>query len=889
MGDRPLKRNQKLTSAIVTVLSLHGAAAAQAAAPGASEEIVDIVVTAQRRSESVQNVPITIQALSGEALSQLNVTTFDDYAKYLPNVTTQGLGPGQNNIYMRGLATAVGGLQGSGVVGSFPNVAIYIDDQSAQVPGRNIDIYTVDLERIEVLEGPQGTLFGAGAQAGVVRYITNKPKLDITEAAFNAGYATTAHGGDSNNIDGMINLPLIPDKLAVRAVAYNDSRGGYINNIPGTFARSPNDLGVGYQYHATAANMATVNNNNIVGPAINPVVYKGLRVAALYKFNEDWNALVSQTYQDIRADGVFAEQAVSSDGVKQPDLTVQLYNPSWTKDKFSSTAWTLNGRIGALKGVYTGGFLVRNVEQVQDYTNYTRGKYANYYQCVSAAYTTDGKSRCYSPSATWHDLEKNTHQSHELRLSTPDDWRVRAIAGLFYEDYKIDEQVDWLYKTATDYFGNIAPPTGYYTLNGSPLLPNGHPVRYSTPGAVLVPLTPSDNNPNVRNINDGFFDDIKRGYTQKAEFASVDFDILPKVLTITGGTRHYSIDTTEKGSVVGSFGCKTFTKGGPGTPLNPCVNHSNFTNLDALQLDRTYSGWKSRANLTWHVTPEAMVYYTWSQGFRAGGFNRPNSVESSSPLTGLWIPPVGFKPDNLTNNEIGWKTEWLGHKLQINGAIYQEEWKDTQISIFDPGVTGNLTFTTNGGDYRVKGLELTAVWRVTHGLTVQGGAAWNHSELTQQGVFTDFNGNPIDFTKLNKPGTTVNAGLSNPTGLIGSPLAASPPIQFNFRGRYDFPMDTYDGFVQLGVVHQSHSLASTDTLTKDLQGNSIAYDLPEFTVWDGALGFSKDTWTAQFYGQNLTDKRAVVWSNARQWYKSDTINRPRTLGLRFSYSFAGTK
>ena len=113
-----------------------------------------------------------------------------------------------------------------------------------------------------------------------------------------------------------------------------------------------------------------------------------------------------------------------------------------------------------------------------------------------------------SPSATWHDVERNTHQSHEFRLSTPDDWRIRGLAGVFWEDYKIDEQVDWLYKTASDYFGNIAPPTGYFTLNGSALLPDGHPVRYSTPGAVLVPLTPSVNNPNVRSSKNSSLDRI---------------------------------------------------------------------------------------------------------------------------------------------------------------------------------------------------------------------------------------------------------------------------------------------------------------------------------------------------------------------------------------------
>jgi iron complex outermembrane recepter protein len=887
-----MNSNQKLSYAIAAILSgsagglVHAAAATDTEA---SDSIQEITVTAQRRTENIQNVPITIQALTAEALTQLNVTTFDDFVKYLPNVTSQGLGPGQNNIYMRGLASAVGALQGSGVVGSFPNVAVYLDEQSGQLPGRNLDIYAADIERIEVLEGPQGTLFGAGAQAGVVRYITNKPKIDVTEANFNAGYATTAHGDPSNNIDATINLPLIADTLAVRGVIYNETRGGYINNIPGTFARGPNEPGVGYQYHACPANCPAINNNNLVANAINPAYYKGVRVEGLWKINEDWNALVTQSFQDLEADGVFAEQQVSSAGVRQPDLTVQQYNPSYDKDKFENTALTINGRLGALKAVYTGGYLVRNVEQVEDYTNYARGKYANYYQCVSSGTSLTGKAQCFTPSSTWHDIEHNTHQSHEIRLSTPDDWRLRALGGLFYEKYEIDEQVDWLYKSATDYFGPIAPPTGFFELNGSPLLPSGHPVTYSTPGAVLVPLTPSDNNPNVRNINDGFFDDIKRGYTQKAAFASADFDIIPKVVTITAGTRYYRIDTTEKGAVVGSFHCKDFS-GGVTPPLSPCVNHSNFTNLDALDLDKLYTGFKSRGNVTWKITPDTMVYYTWSQGFRAGGFNRPNSVESSSPLTGAWAPPVAFGPDNLTNNEIGWKTEWFEHRLQWNGAIYKEDWKGTQISLFDPGVTGNLTFTTNGSAYRVKGIETTLAARVTHELTVMAGASYNNSKLIQPSSFTytegPNKGQPINFSTLTDPKTGAVLGLSNPGGLVGDPLAGAPLYQANLRVRYEVAVGDYLPFVQVGAVHQASSYSSTDRLTKDLQGNSIAYVNPAYTEYEASLGVSRDAWMVQAYGQNLTDERAELYSNYRQWYKAVTVDRPRTLGIRFSYKFS---
>ena len=155
--------------------------AANAAAPAAADQLATIVVTAQRRAENIQDVPISMQALTSQTMRQLNIQTFDDYVKYLPNVTAANNGPGQNEIFMRGVSAGSQASQGSGSTGLWPNVAVYLDDQSVQLPNRNLDIYAADLQRIEVLEGPQGTLFGAGAQAGVVRYITNKPKLDVTE------------------------------------------------------------------------------------------------------------------------------------------------------------------------------------------------------------------------------------------------------------------------------------------------------------------------------------------------------------------------------------------------------------------------------------------------------------------------------------------------------------------------------------------------------------------------------------------------------------------------------------------------------------------------------------------------------------------------------------
>jgi outer membrane receptor protein involved in Fe transport len=908
-------RFEYLTPDSVGIFATQAAAAGpetggSAPTPRGEDDLQEIMVTANRREESLQDVPIAMQVLTGDTLTQLNATTLDDYIKYLPGVTAHGIGPGQNNIYVRGLATAVSGIQGAGSNGSFPNVAVYLDEQSAQLPYRNLDVYAADLERIEVLEGPQGTLFGAGAEAGAVRYITNKPKLDVTEGSATAGYGYTAHGEANSNVEAMINLPLMPDTLAVRGVIYEEERGGYINNIPATFARARTDLGIHYAEAdgQVPADSVVINNSSVTGNAINPVRYSGMRLEALFKVDDDWRVLVAQSYQNMQADGVFAEMAANSLGQPQPALTVQLYNPSYDKDRFENTALTINGRAGDLSLVYAGSYLMRNVDQVQDYTAYARGSYADYYQCGNP--TPNSKNpppnpaaaRCFSPSSTWHDQERNTHLSQELRLSTPADWRIRGVGGLFYDDYRIQEQVDWLDLTALPYFNPIGPPTGYYTLNGSPRLPNGEPVLFSTPGAVFVSAPVTLNNPNIRPSDDGFFEDITRGYTQRAAYLSVDFDLVPNTLTLTVGTRYFDTDASESGASVGSRGCQLINRS-TGVP-DPCVNHSNLTNLNALDLDRGFAGFRSRADLSWKMTPDALLYYAWSQGFRAGGFNQGsifqvNSPLISSPLTigpapwqaqarehGGWVPPLDYAPDTLINNEVGWKTMWLERRIQWDGAIYQENWNNAQVGAYNRGVLGSVVTTINGGNYRVRGIESFGVAHVTSGLTLEGGAHWNRSELIKEASFQWADGTRIVFPLPYNPSQTpAGQTFSNPAGSLGSPLAGAPPFEGNVRVRYEFTWNGYGAFVQSTAVHQSHLLASTNFLTPDVQGNSTAYELPGFTTYDGAVGIGKDGWLVQLVGANLSDTRGQLFANYAQWYKAVTVSRPRTVGLRFSYKF----
>src|ERR1700723_3403840 len=616
-----LQNNHKLACAIAAVLSTCAAAAHADTAvdAAASSGIDEVVVTATRRSESIQDVPLTIQAITGDQLKQLNVSTFDDAIKLLPNVTFANNGPGTGNIFMRGLSAGFAGGQSSASIAPFPNVATYLDDQSLTFPSRNVDVYMVDMERIEVLEGPQGTLFGGGAEAGALRYITNKPKINVTEGNANATYGLTAGGDPNTAVNATINLPLIQDTLAVRAVIYNDRRGGYIDNVASTFTRENTDLGNSFtgitpvnglcpngmppgSKGCAVPNTPVGNNNDLVGNAINPVTYTGTRVSALYQINDDWNVLIAQSYQNMEADGEFVQYPTGSDGQALGPDQVTLFTPSYDKDSFENTAWTVNGKIGDLKAVYTGGSMVRHIEQQADYTNYSRSSGGWYYSCTGGSGLGAGTPpTCYSPISSWLDTVRNTHQSHEFRLSTPDDWRTRGILGAYYENFLIDDVMDFNYKTIPS-----CTPANLTTAlaGGAPCVAN----VTTAPGSTAT-------DPGERSDSTAFGEDVQRGYKQTAVFGSVDYDLIPKVLTLTAGTRWYHYSEFQTGSQY-ETGANCVN-----VPNGQCVGGS-AVNINAENLNTTYTGFKSRGNLTWHITPDTMMYYTFSQGFRPGAFNR---------------------------------------------------------------------------------------------------------------------------------------------------------------------------------------------------------------------------------------------------------------------------
>ena len=897
-----MTNSNKLAFAIATVLGT--CATAASAAETASSGIEEIVVTAQRRSESVQDVPITIQALTGEQLTQIGVATFDDVLKLLPNVTQGSNGPGQGTIYMRGLSVGYAGSQSSASINPFPNVATYLDDQSLTFPGRSVDVYMVDMERVEVLEGPQGTLFGGGAEAGAVRYITNKPKLNVTEGHVEAGYGWTAHGDPNTSVSAVLNVPLIQDHLAFRGVVYNDRRGGYIDNVPSTFTRNAaNDHGPNAYSSSYPASLPSSNNYLLAEKAQNPVTYQGARLSLLWQINDNWDALIQQSYQYLDAEGMPFQMPVGLDFQPLQDLQETSFMPTWNRDHAQTTAWTVNGKFGDLKALYTGAYLTRHVDAQMDYTNYTRTAGGFYYTCTGGGGSNlgnPGPATCYSPVVGWTDYFETTHQSHEIRLSTPDDWRLRGLVGAFWEDFRIKDDMNFLQKTIPDCTAaNLAA-----ALAGGPIcLADVIPVN-----AVI--------DPSMRNSMTNFGEDMERGYKQTAFFASIDFDLIPKVLTITGGTRYFKYDEDQHGS--------QYTTGGR------CQNILNGTGCFATPFSYTadYSGFKSRGNLTWHITPDVMAYYTFSQGYRPGAFNRlpggrtpvwvdfnnvplPNGVVA---VPGVNVPatnsgatpnrptqfnkPTAYGPDSLTNNEVGIKSEFLNRRLQVNVAAYQMDWKNVQTLIYNPPVYGNTTFGLTGPNYRINGGELQFVVKPVEQLTLSGSASYNDAKqstspcIVSLGVTASTPNNPIPAGQCI---TQVRAGdhnvaVQNALGAVGATPAFSPKLEYNLRARYDWTFDDYKAYVTAGMSHVDDMSNQPSTFPS---GDGVAvptttwlrYTMPGYNTYDAAFGVARGQWDGTLYCQNCTDTRASVFTSSGQDVKAEIPLRPRVFGLRLGFKF----
>ena len=388
------------------------------------------------------------------------------------------------------------------------------------------------------------------------------------------------------------------------------------------------------------------------------------------------------------------------------------------------------------------------------------------------------------------------------------------------------------------------------------------------------------NDPGLRSSTTAFGEDTQRGYAQTAAFASIDFDIIPNKLTITGGTRYFNYREFEVGSQYGTnSSCVD-------VPNGQCTDYKNINGND----DKIgYHGFKSRANITYKVTPRTLVYYTFSQGFRPGGFNRAAGlVANDANGNPQYNKPNGYSPDSLTNNEIGLKTELFEHRLQLNVSAYDMDWDNVQFLFFNPTQLGNTTFGVNGPNYNIKGAEAQVVAKATPNLTIQGSATYDHD--TQSNSPCLVNNVPSSPGFGNCITEVKGQPFVNPFGATGTTPAFSPAWQANLRARYDHDVGPYAAY---GIVGASYTDSEFNQPATYLSGVGVTvpnttylrYEQPAYVTFDTTLGVKKDFWFAELFADNLLDSHASTFTSSAQFIKSEVPIRPRIYGLKIGASF----
>jgi len=660
---------------IAVAAALYGVAAgrclpALAADPGTASEptvpevLQEVIVTATKREENLQDIPETVEALSAKDIQNLGITHFEDIVRTMPTVSYQSIGPTDQMFYMRGVSDG-----SSANASNISTTGYFLDDASTSYYGYIPDLHLYDVERIEVLDGPQGTLFGAGAMSGAIRVITNKPDVNTFSAGTDVDYGKVDHGGNNTTEEAFANLPLIPGSTAVRFSVYDVHEGGFIDN----------ELATRDWVNGVVSTDAQWARNDY-----NTEKEYGGRAAITQKIGDSWTATLTANYQRQDTDGCWCQDP-DRYGLRE----VAHFGPEGISDSFTDYDLNVQGDVGIGDLVYASTFWSYPYHYTTEYSEYVQyNPFPDYYQNSPALLQsltcqtgptvqggTDPYSGCQAPTM-YYTYDQWTRQwSNELRLQSKPGGRWHWLAGLYWQKTRQIWDTYYLmpgmqpdgeaYQSALSYYSS------YYTGTAAPL-----------PHEWYSSL----------NRNDSL---------NTAEFADVSFD-LTKHWSIELGARYFDWTFDSSDQWAGYFYQ-------PKTP----------SGLTKVSGDKP----SAKASISYKPSQQLLLYGTFSQGYRQGGSNA--GASTSCYQNGV---PLTYKPDTLNNYELGWKSEMLDSRMRWNGAFYYMRWDGYQAPIFDDSICPT-TFNANFGTARIYGAETNFAYRIAPGLTVQANANYNDSRL----------------------------------------------------------------------------------------------------------------------------------------------------------------
>jgi iron complex outermembrane recepter protein len=813
-GTLPLlMRRAPIAAAIIA--AIHSAHAQDSTDSGLAE----VVVTAEKRTQNMQDVPISITALDTKQLEQQNIQHFTDYAETIPELAFRQLQPGFANTFMRGISSD----NNPNHSGPLPSVGTYLDEQPITTIQGPLDLHMYDIARVEVLPGPQGTLYGASSESGTIRIITNKP--DPT--AFKAGYdvqANTIKNGTAGAIaEGFVNIPLTPN-AAVRLVGWYERDSGYINNVNGTLTYPVTPNPPSTDCGGVSPNCSTINNHAVAANHYNPTDTYGARAALKLDLNENWTVTPVVIGQKSRWGGIFAEELWKdpADGSPVPDdLSVKHFYPEGGEDSWVDAALTVEGKMGDFDLTYTGAYLKRNDHTQSDYSDYSLA-----YESAAAYWPNN-------PTQVILGADRYQMYSNELRLAyNPKELPIRFVTGLFQQ-----RQQHFIQQN--------------YVINGlDPVYWVGAGTNYQWPDTWWLTNQ-------VR---------VNRDY---AAFGELNWDIVHN-LTLTLGIRRFHYKNTLEGFYgfgLDAFGsdpslAPAYTLASQEEGQQTCFNSTPFRGAPCEDLNKRSDGygWTPKYNLAYKITDTFMIYGTLSKGFRPGGVNRVGAA-----------PP--YAADFLKNYEVGWKTSWFDNHLRFNGALYYEKWDNFQFSFLGPN---SVTIVANAAQARVKGAESELEWAVGRGWTLNAGAAYIDAYLSENYCGTlNPDGSPItDCTDPQAP-----KGQQLPTtpkfkGNLGARYAWSL-------------VNNYQAHVQGNMVYQTAVWPDLRTEDREILGQQPAYALANFSFGVDKDDWTLELLVKNAFDRRASQYRYAecTQTTCGPYAVYNVVAPPRLIGLQWSQRF----
>lgn len=724
-------------------------------------QIEEVIVTANKiGAASAQDLPQAIKALDGDQLAQLGATQFDQWAAQVPGLHFEDDGPGDKDYVIRGFNSDLGGT-----VGVYMDEGVITGRFTQNGGGHQLDIKLHDLDRVEVLKGPQGTLYGANSIAGTIRMITHKPDFEAASFKIEGEVSQTSGAGDNNfNGAAIINLPLIEDTLAARLVVWNHDYSGFIDNV--------------------RLNIKDQNNEEASGG----------RVHIAWKPTDNFDLLLSYTTQDLDSEnrGRYTPAGSTYPGSDSPLGSDPLPAITTTKDfqnaEYSVSPWneksdlfgiTANWELDFGTITATHNQLTRDLHYGFDST-----PILIFFQAPVNAVTIQDEDRKLSSS--------------EIRFSSNFDGNFNFVLGAFRqkEELKFDLGV----------------------------------VTVDSEGIPTGPISPSDDDDFFQNGGNSIFG---RTYDEElsstAVFSEANFKI-NDALEANIGVRWYDSEVQLVAREIHPF----FGFGGNPPQFN-----------DRKGEDTNFS---TKLNLSWHINDDSLVYITRSEGFRQGGGNSTIVPVVSD------IPPT-YEADESENWELGIKSDWLDHKLRINAALYRVDWDNMQ---FEDRVNG-FSYTNNVGAAKIEGLEFDVTVAPNEELTLGFGGNFANAELTKDGP--------------------SGGGAAQPRK--GNEIPQVPNFTGFVFARYEQELSNdMKAHYQMNANYKSGSATEFNT------GNDFYHVIDSYAQINLSAGVSNEKWNATLFVNNLSDQKGPIDINENQDNAFSYIPlKPRTIGIRFGYSF----